>query len=143
MFCSIFPQPPVMRRFSRCSMKTARHLKLIATCTTLGSGASGGIFSPSLFLGVAAGGLFGQCVHALFPASTASPAAYAMIGMGAVVAGTTHAPVTAILMLFEFFLNYLIANGKFENNRFLGSKSPISTNSSFSSSFDFFFLPIK
>lgn len=83
-------------------------LKLIATCTTLGSGASGGIFSPSLFLGVAAGGLFGQIVHALFPEFTATPAAYAMIGMGAVVAGTTHAPVTTILMLFELTGGYQI-----------------------------------
>ncbi|MCY4385797.1 MAG: chloride channel protein [Desulfurellaceae bacterium] len=83
-------------------------LKLLATCTTLGSGASGGIFSPSLFLGVVAGGLFGQLVHFVFPSITASPAAYAMIGMGAVVAGTTHAPVTAILMLFELTDGYQI-----------------------------------
>ncbi len=83
-------------------------LKLVATCTTLGSGASGGIFSPSLFLGLLAGGLFGQIVHFIFPGSTATPEAYAMIGMGAVVAGTTHAPVTAILMLFELTEGYQI-----------------------------------
>ena len=83
-------------------------LKLLATCTTLGSGASGGIFSPSLFLGVVAGGLFGHLVHFVFPNITATPEAYAMIGMGAVVAGTTHAPVTAILMLFELTGGYQI-----------------------------------
>ena len=83
-------------------------LKLAATCTTLGSGASGGIFSPSLFLGVVAGGLFGRFVHAFLPEVTASPEAYAMIGMGAVVAGTTHAPVTAILMLLEITDGYHI-----------------------------------
>ena len=83
-------------------------LKLLATCTTLGSGASGGIFSPSLFLGVVAGGLFGQLVHFVFPSVTATPEAYAMIGMGAVVAGTTHAPVTAILILFELTEGYQI-----------------------------------
>lgn len=83
-------------------------LKLAATCTTLGSGASGGIFSPSLFLGVVAGGLFGRFVHAFLPGVTASPEAYAMIGMGAVVAGTTHAPVTAILMLLEITDGYHI-----------------------------------
>ena len=83
-------------------------LKLLATCITLGSGASGGIFSPSLFLGVVAGGLFGQLVHFVFPSVTATPEAYAMIGMGAVVAGTTHAPVTAILMLFELTGGYQI-----------------------------------
>lgn len=83
-------------------------LKLAATCITLGSGASGGIFSPSLFLGVVAGGLFGRFVHAFLPGVTASPEAYAMIGMGAVVAGTTHAPVTAILMLLEITDGYHI-----------------------------------
>lgn len=83
-------------------------IKLIATCITLGSGASGGIFSPSLFLGVVAGGLFGHAVHAVFPGLTAEPEAYAMVGMGAVVAGTTHAPVTAILMLFELTGDYQI-----------------------------------
>ncbi len=83
-------------------------IKLIATCTTLGSGASGGIFSPSLFLGVVAGGLFGHVVHAVLPGLTAEPEAYAMVGMGAVVAGTTHAPVTSILMLFELTGDYHI-----------------------------------
>ncbi len=83
-------------------------LKLAATCITLGSGASGGIFSPSLFLGVVAGGLFGRFIHAFLPGVTASPEAYAMIGMGAVVAGTTHAPVTAILMLLEITDGYHI-----------------------------------
>lgn len=83
-------------------------IKLIATCTTLGSGASGGIFSPSLFLGVVAGGLFGHAVHAVLPGLAAEPEAYAMVGMGAVVAGTTHAPVTAILMLFELTGDYQI-----------------------------------
>lgn len=83
-------------------------MKLLATCITLGSGASGGIFSPSLFLGVVAGGLFGHLVRLLFPSLTAEPQAYAMVGMGAVVAGTTHAPVTAILMLFELTGDYQI-----------------------------------
>ena len=83
-------------------------IKLLATCTTLGSGASGGIFSPSLFLGVVAGGLFGHAAHSLFPSLTAEPEAYAMVGMGAVVAGTTHAPVTAILILFELTGDYNI-----------------------------------
>jgi CIC family chloride channel protein len=82
--------------------------KRAATCATLGSGASGGIFSPSLFLGVVTGGLFGHAVHTVFPEITATPEAYAMVGMGAVVAGTTHAPVTAILILFELTGDYQI-----------------------------------
>ena len=75
-------------------------VKLLATSITLGSGGSGGIFAPALFLGAVAGGLFGQLAHSLFPAVTASSGAYAMVGMGAVVAATTHAPITSILILF-------------------------------------------
>jgi CIC family chloride channel protein len=73
-----------------------------ATALTLGSGGSGGVFAPSLFLGAAAGGLFGQTLSliGLLPEG-GSPAAYALVGMAAVVAGTSHAPLTAILILFE------------------------------------------
>jgi len=76
--------------------------KLLATCFTLGTGGSGGVFAPSLFLGAAAGGVFGVLLESLglLPAG-GSPAAYALVGMAAVVAGTTHAPLTAILMIFE------------------------------------------
>ncbi|MCF8084688.1 MAG: chloride channel protein, partial [Deltaproteobacteria bacterium] len=83
-------------------------IKIAATSITLGTGGSGGIFAPSLFIGAMAGGFFGWVVNLLFPAMTASPAAYAMVGMGAVVAGTTHAPITAILILFEMTGNYKI-----------------------------------
>jgi CIC family chloride channel protein len=83
-------------------------LKILATSVTLGSGGSGGIFAPSLFLGAMAGGAFGIGVHALFPAVTAHPGAYALVGMGAVVAGTTHAPITAIIILFELTGDYEI-----------------------------------
>jgi len=76
--------------------------KALATCFTLGSGGSGGVFAPSLFLGAAAGASFGVAVEAmgLIPEG-GSPAAYALVGMAAVVAGTTHAPLTAILIIFE------------------------------------------
>ncbi|MFG0293935.1 MAG: chloride channel protein [Phycisphaerales bacterium JB050] len=76
--------------------------KIVATCLTLGSGGSGGVFAPSLFLGAAAGALFGEVLSiiGLLP-DGGSPAAYALVGMAAVVAGTTHAPLTAILILFE------------------------------------------
>lgn len=83
-------------------------VKLLATSITLGSGGSGGIFAPSLFLGAVAGGTFGKFVNYIFPAVTAESGAYAMVGMGAVVAGATHAPITAILILFEMTNDYKI-----------------------------------
>ncbi len=75
--------------------------KIAATSITIGSGGSGGIFAPSLFLGAMTGGLFGTVVHGWFPESTASSGAYALVTMGAVVAAATHAPITAIIMIFE------------------------------------------
>jgi len=83
-------------------------IKILATSITLGSGGSGGIFAPSLFIGAMTGGFFGWGVASLFPGITASPAAYALVGMGAVVAGTTHAPITAILIIFEMTGDYKI-----------------------------------
>ena len=83
-------------------------VKMGATSITLGSGGSGGIFAPSLFIGAMAGGFFGWVANMLFPGITASSAAYALVGMGALVAGTTHAPITAILIIFEMTGNYKI-----------------------------------
>lgn len=82
--------------------------KILATSITIGSGGSGGIFAPSLFLGAMAGGVFGAGVHAVFPLVTASPGAYSIVGMGAVVSATTHGPLTAILILFEMTGDYKI-----------------------------------
>jgi CIC family chloride channel protein len=82
--------------------------KIFATSITIGSGFSGGIFAPSLFLGAMAGGFFGTVAHVLFPEVTATPGAYSIVGMGAVVAGTTHGPLSAILILFEMTGNYRI-----------------------------------
>jgi CIC family chloride channel protein len=75
--------------------------KLVATSITIGSGGSGGIFAPSLFLGATAGGFLGKLIHQSFPAATAESGAYALVTMGAVVAAATHAPITAIIMIFE------------------------------------------
>jgi len=83
-------------------------VKILASSITLGSGGSGGIFAPSLFLGCMAGGVFGFGAHALFPAYTALPGAYALVAMGGVVAGTTYAPITAILIIFEMTSDYSI-----------------------------------
>ncbi len=82
--------------------------KMIATALTLGSGGSGGIFAPSLFVGAALGALFGHGVHRLAPDWTAAPGAYALVGMGALVSGVTHAPITAILIIFELTNDYRI-----------------------------------
>ena len=83
-------------------------LKLLVTSVTIGSGGSGGIFAPSLFLGASLGGFVGNIVHLLFPAYTASSGAYALVGMGAVAAGAMHAPITSILIIFELTDNYRI-----------------------------------
>jgi chloride channel protein, CIC family len=83
-------------------------VKLVATSLTLGSGGSGGVFAPSLFLGAMLGGTVGVLANAWFPGITESSGAYALVGMGAVVAGTTHAPITAILIIFELTSDYTL-----------------------------------
>ncbi len=76
--------------------------KMIATTCTLASGGSGGVFAPSLFAGATIGGVFGITLEKFgLIADTSSPASYALVGMAAVVAGATFAPMTAILILFE------------------------------------------
>jgi CIC family chloride channel protein len=75
--------------------------KILATSVTIGSGGSGGIFAPSLFLGAMSGGVVGVLVERYFPGATASSGAYALVTMGAVVAATTHAPISAIIIIFE------------------------------------------
>ena len=82
--------------------------KSIATAITLGSGGAGGVFAPSLFIGAVVGGAFGGIMHYLLPEYTATPGAYATIGIGAFLAASTHAPMTAIFLLFEMTGNYMI-----------------------------------
>jgi CIC family chloride channel protein len=83
-------------------------LKIIATSVTLGSGGSGGIFAPSLFIGALLGEAFGQLVRIILPFAEVPPGAFALVGMAAVFAGTAHAPISAILLLFEMTGNYKI-----------------------------------
>ncbi|MBU0679320.1 MAG: chloride channel protein [Verrucomicrobia bacterium] len=82
--------------------------KVTATSLTLGSGGSGGVFAPSLFLGAMSGGLLGQAVAMVMGDSAGAAGGYALVAMGGVVAGTTHAPITAILIIFEITNNYSI-----------------------------------
>jgi CIC family chloride channel protein len=80
--------------------------KLAATSLTAGSGGSGGMFTPSLLFGALVGGGYGYWVHSLWPHIASPYGAYAAVGMAAVMAGTSHAPISAILILFEFTGNY-------------------------------------
>ena len=82
-------------------------LKLLATSATVGSGAVGGVFTPTLFVGAVIGALMSALVHWLFPGHATS-SIYVAVGMGAFLAATTHAPVMAIIMLFEMTLDYRI-----------------------------------
>jgi CIC family chloride channel protein len=83
-------------------------LKLLATCLTLGSGASGGIFSPSLFMGATLGAAMGIALRGLLPGLEVDPAAFALAGMAGLVAGATGAALTAIVMIFEMTLDYSV-----------------------------------
>jgi chloride channel protein, CIC family len=87
-------------------------LKPLATSLTLGSGGSGGVFAPSLFLGAMIGGLFGRGVETVFPQLIADSGtlsgAYALVGMGALVAASTHAWMTSVVIVFEMTDNYSI-----------------------------------
>src|SRR5580692_839959 len=80
--------------------------KLVSTAATVGSGAQGGILTPTLFMGAALGATFGNALHLLDPHSQSQPAAYALVGMGGFLAATTHAPLTSILLIFEMTLDY-------------------------------------
>lgn len=98
----------LMQKLSMWTMLALIVFKIMATSITIGSGGSGGIFAPSLFIGAMAGGFFGNVAHGIFPGITASPGAYSIVGMGAVVSGTTHGPLSAILILFEMTGDYKI-----------------------------------
>jgi CIC family chloride channel protein len=80
--------------------------KLVSTAASVGSGANGGILTPTLFMGAAFGALFANVLHLMDPHLTSQHAAYAVVGMGAFLAATTHAPLTSILLIFEMTLDY-------------------------------------
>jgi chloride channel protein, CIC family len=83
-------------------------LKLVAVTTSYATGNAGGIFGPSLFIGAMLGGTVGTIAHHLFPAYTATPGAYALVGMGAVFAGVVRTPMTSVLMIFEMTQDYAV-----------------------------------
>ncbi len=81
-------------------------IKLLATSLTLGSGGSGGVFSPSLYIGALLGFVFGAFANAHLPGASTEPSVYALLGMAALFAGTAHAPITAVLIVFELIADY-------------------------------------
>src|ERR1051326_3931031 len=83
-------------------------LKLFAITTAYASGNAGGIFGPSVCLGAMLGGAVGHVAHQFFPAHTATPGAYALVGMGALFAGIVRAPMTSVLMIFEMTRDYSV-----------------------------------
>ena len=80
--------------------------KIVATTVSLGSGASGGVFSPSLFIGATLGAAVGAIGDYLFPGHGFTLSEFALVGMGALVGGATGASMTAIVMIFEMTLDY-------------------------------------
>lgn len=83
-------------------------LKLLAVTTSYASGNAGGIFGPALFIGAMLGGTVGTLAHHLLPSYTATPGAYALVGMGAVFAGIVRAPMTSVVMIFEMTQDYAV-----------------------------------
>jgi CIC family chloride channel protein len=83
-------------------------LKLFGVTVSYASGNAGGIFGPSLFLGAMLGGAIGAVAHNLLLGYTATPGAYALVGMGAVFAGIVRAPMTSVLMIFEMTRDYAV-----------------------------------
>jgi CIC family chloride channel protein len=83
-------------------------LKLLTVTISYGSGNAGGIFGPALFIGAMLGGAVGTVAHRLLPAYTATPGAYALVGMGAVFAGIVRAPMTSVVMVFEMTQDYAV-----------------------------------
>ncbi len=83
-------------------------MKIAATSITLGAGGSGGVFAPALFIGAMAGGAFGKAAGQLLPGIAAPAGAYALVGAAAVFGASSHAPMTAIVILFEMTDSYRI-----------------------------------
>jgi chloride channel protein, CIC family len=82
--------------------------KLIAVTVSYASGNAGGIFGPALFIGAMVGGSIGSVAHHIWPAFTAAPGAYALVGMGTLFAGILRAPMTSVLMIFETTHDYAV-----------------------------------
>lgn len=81
-------------------------MKLLATCTTLGFGGSGGIFAPSLLIGTSFGLFYGKLMQAIMPGIVLYPESYGIVGMAAIISAAARAPLTGTLIIFELTRNY-------------------------------------
>jgi FimV-like protein len=90
------------------ALATVLLLKMLATAATLGSGGIGGAFTPTMFVGAMLGSLFGTLVHDTWPLASGPASAYGVVGMAALLAAATHAPLMSILMVLEMTLDYQI-----------------------------------
>ena len=82
--------------------------KFVATSVNISAGTVGGVFTPTLFLGASLGSLFGALIHESQFGTSLPTGAFALVGMGSLLAATTHSPLLAILMIFELSLNYSV-----------------------------------
>lgn len=82
--------------------------KFLATAITVSSGTVGGVFTPTLFLGASLGSVFASCLHAAHLGKDLPQGAFALVGMGGLLAATTHSPLLAMIIIFEFSLNYSV-----------------------------------
>lgn len=98
----------LLGQMSAPSMAAIGVAKLLATVTSYGWGLSGGIFSPTLFIGAMLGGATGATVHVLVPTTANAVGSFALVGMGAFFAGAVRAPITSILIIFEMTGDYAI-----------------------------------
>jgi chloride channel protein, CIC family len=98
----------VFRQMTWSSLALLALGSIVATSITLNSGGSGGVFTPSLYVGAATGGAFGVALTGLFPELGLRPEPYILVGMGAVVAASTAAPITGMLLVFEMTNDYEI-----------------------------------
>lgn len=93
-------------RFLLCLLAFLCVAKIVGTCVTIGSGGSGGIIAPALFIGAVVGGFLGIVLHQAGIFSATQPYIYALVGMAAVLAAVVHAPLTAILILLDLTGDY-------------------------------------
>ena len=82
--------------------------RLFCTVVSVGAGTAGGVFTPTLFLGAGLGSVLGGCLHEMGLAESLPTGAFALVGMGSILAATTHSPLLAIIAIFELSLNYSI-----------------------------------
>jgi len=108
LYASALSQTPWVMASLAMSVLAIGVVKALATCLTLGSGGAGGLFAPSLLLGATTGGAFGLLMHAAGMTNAPDPSHCALVGMAAMIAATTHAPLTGVLLVYELTNSYSV-----------------------------------